>query len=193
MIITCDPSVDMGYIYLQPPTHRSLEVYEEMDKKLLNYVDPKKIIIHQKVENRIEELNQMKQSTKTYSKALDEGEIDQEFCNDLDKDSHIIGIELAFTKEKLISLVNSNSFNSYLIKWNENDYRFYTLDYEDEFFNCNNVIYPLTKEMDSYLVVKVEKRYSNVGIIKALITNREDKYPTDYMLKPLFILHEYSL
>lgn len=193
MIITCDSEVSMGYIYLQPPNHRSVEEYEKMENKLLNYVVPHKLIINQKVDNRIEELlNQMRQSTKTYSKALDEEEIDQEYCNDLDKDSHLIGIEFGFTKEKLISLVNSDSFNSYFIKWKGTDFRLYTLDIADEVFNSNNVIYPLTKEMDSYLIVKIEGRYS-VGIIKGLITSREDKYPTDYMLKPLFILHEYSL
>jgi uncharacterized protein YuzE len=194
MIITCDSFVNMGYIYLQPPSHGRVEEYEKMENKLLNYVDPQKIIIHQKVDNSVEELlNQMKQSTLTYSEALDEDEIDPEFCNDLDNESHIRGIELVFTKEKLISLVNNNSFNSYFFKWKGTDFRFYTLDTEDEVFNSNNVIYPLTKEMDSYLVVKVEKRYSNVGVIKGLITNKEDKYPTEYMLKPLFILHEYSL
>jgi hypothetical protein len=193
MIITCDSFVNMGYIYLQPPTYSSVEEYEKMENKLLNYVDPQKIIIHQKVDKSVAELlNQMKQATNTYSEALHE-EIDPEFCNDLDNESHIKGIELVFTKDKLISLVNNNSFNSYFIKWKGTDFRLYTLDTENEVFNSNNVIYPLTKEMDSYLVVKVEKRYSNVGIIKALITNREDKYPTDYMLKPLFILHEYSL
>jgi uncharacterized protein YuzE len=194
MIITCDSFVNMGYIYLQPPTQSRVEEYEKMGNKLLKYVDPQKIIIHQKVDNSVEELlNQMKQSKKTYSEALDEEEIDPEFCNDFDNDSHVKGIEFVFTKEKLISLVNSNSFNSYFIKLNGTDFRLYTLDTEAEAFNSNNVIYPLTKEMDSYLIVKVEKRSSNVGIIKGLMTSREDKYPTDYMLKPLFILHEYSL
>lgn len=194
MIITCDSEVNIGYIYLQPPNHREVEEYEKMENKLLNYVDPQKLIIHHKVDNRFKELlNQMSQSTKTYSEALDEEEIDQEYCNDLDNDSHLIGIEFGFTKEKLISLVNSNSFNCYFIKWKGTDFSLYTLDIEDEVFNTNNVIYPLTIEMDSYLIVKVEQSYGNVGIIKGLITSREDKYPTDYMLKPLFILHEYSL
>jgi hypothetical protein len=199
LIITCDSSCDMGFYYVKPPSNEQISYYEQKETKLTTYVDKSKIRVNKSFRDDLPiKLNKMALSRKTYKKALKDEEIDAEFFNEFDKKGNLSGIELSLTKERLIYLVKNNAFNCYQFNWLplfahnkfQNEYKLYTLDVEDEVFNPENIIYPFSNEKDSFAIVKVVKRYSNVGVIMGIITLREDIYPTEYMLKPLFILSE---
>ncbi|MGO4888004.1 hypothetical protein ACJ2A9_09620 [Anaerobacillus sp. MEB173] len=191
MIITCDASCDMGFYYVKPPTDSRIHYHEQKDNKLTNYVDKSKVKVLKSFRNDVTiKLNKLVLSTKTYKKALEDEEIDAEFFNELDENGNLSGIELCLKKERLIYLVENNAFNCYLFNWKGKEYKLHTMDIEEEVFNSKNIIYPFSEEKDSFAIVKVVKRYSNVGIIMGIITLREDVYPTDYMVKPLFILSE---
>jgi hypothetical protein len=152
------------------------------------YSEIKPIIFYEKSEDIALLLNRLTLSSKTYSKALDEGELDQEYCNDRDENGYLIGIELDLSESKFISHIKANSYRIYETTWRNKNFRMVTFENKDTVFDINNIIYPLTNENDAFIVVKIESRYK-IGIITALITCREDLYPTEYLIEPQFMLN----
>ncbi|MFA4137019.1 MULTISPECIES: hypothetical protein [unclassified Brevibacillus] len=110
----------MGYIYLQQPDKEMIDYQKEKDNKVSRYVDPSLLHIPLVVDfNRGKLLDDMRLSTKTYEKAVDD-------------------------------------------------------------------------EQDAFVIIEVMGEYQ-IGLVKALLTRRNDLYPVEYLLAPQFILSEYTL
>ena len=62
-----------------------------------------------------------------------------------------------------------------------------TLDLIDKVFSPDNIIYPLNSKRDAFIIVYMEPKYK-VGLVKALITSRNDIYPIDYLKVPDFVI-----
>ncbi|MGG1657816.1 hypothetical protein [Brevibacillus sp. NRS-1366] len=192
MIITCDAYCNMGYIYVQPPKENLKKLLCDKDNKISQYVDEQSLHIPLEIESEKSNfLEGMSLSEKTYKQALGT-EVDAEYCNDLDKDGYLIGIELNLTKDRLINLVVNRAFKIYKTKWQGLSFYISTYDYENKVFDSNNVIYPLSKKRDAFIIIEITGPYK-VGLVKALITANDDVYPIDYLLDPQFILSEYTL
>ncbi|NRR23677.1 hypothetical protein [Brevibacillus sp. MS2.2] len=192
MIITCDAYCNMGYIYLQQPDKEIIDYQKEKNNHISRYVDPSLLYIPLVVDfNRGKLLDDMRLSTKTYKKAVGD-EIDEEYQNDLDKQGYMTGIELNLTKDKLVHLLENKAFVVYRTEWKGQPYHLATLDMDHKVFDSSNVIYPLNEKQDAYLIIEVTGEYQ-LGLVKALLTRRNDIYPVEYLLDPQFILSEYTL
>ena len=185
MIITCEVSCDMGYIYLKPPFKNLLINCESNISEFYKEIIP--TIIYEKDENIATLLNCLAISNKTYSEALNNGDIDQEYQNDRDENGYITGVELDMSESKFVNLIKSNAYRIYSTNWRDKDFHMVTFNTREVVFGLDNIIYPLTKDNDSFIVVKIERKY-NIGLIEALMTYRYDIYPIDYLKKPQFFL-----
>ena len=185
MLITCDNSMQMGYIYLMPNDTTAEYTLEKSDIGLYYDVDSLSI-------PRIKwlgmghSLSQMRLAVKTYKEAIDSA-FHCEYWNDLDSEGYMMGIELYLTEERLLPLVAHQAFKLYDIHWRNRDFRVLTLDAYHDVLNKNNIIYPLTSEKDAFVIIAIDP-LSQVGKIMALISARDDLYPLDYLQKPLFML-----
>ena len=185
VLITCDNSMQMGYIYLMP--NESTDEYT-LDKSDIGlFYDVNSLSIPRiKWLGMGQSLSQMRLSTKTYREAVDNA-FHCEYWNDLDGEGYMIGIELYLTEERLLPLVAHQAFKLYDVRWRNRDFRVLTLDAYHDVLNKNNVIYPLSPEKDAFVIVAIDS-LSKVGKIMALISARDDLYPLDYLQKPLFML-----
>jgi len=187
VIITCDSFCGMGYIYLQPQTYNL-----EKENSIIRCVEKSSLQIPLIADNEKGHLlDEMRLSVKTYREAVNSGEIDEEYKNDLDKNGYIVGIELNLTKDTFDNRIRNGAYKLYQTKWKETSYHIATVDFDDSVFDPKNIIYPLSKKNDAFLVVELTSDY-NIGLIKALITSRDDLYPIEYLLTPHFILNEYT-
>lgn len=187
MRITCDASCDMGYIYLMPPKR----IYSNDVNHLGKYVEQENveipIIWNNEISNKIDSLKLM---SKTYRNAVYKYfDINMDYCNDLDNEGYIIGVELDLRKKKFIELIVNKAFSIIRGNWKNKEVCVLTLDMIDKVFSADNIIYPLNKKRDTFVIVYIEPRYK-IGLIKALITYRNDIYPIDYLKVPEFILRE---
>lgn len=185
MLITCDNTMQMGYIYLMPNDTTAEYTLEKSDIGL--YYDVKSLSIPRiKWLSLGQSLSQMRLATKTYREAVDNA-FHCEYWNDLDGEGYMMGIELYLTEELLLPLVAHQAFKLYDIRWRNRDFRVLTLDAYHDVFNKINVIYPLSTEKDAFVIIAIDS-LSKVGKIMALISARDDLYPIDYLQKPLFML-----
>ncbi|MDR3600934.1 MAG: hypothetical protein P4L49_10730 [Desulfosporosinus sp.] len=185
MLITCDNTMQMGYIYLMPNEMTAEYTLEKSDIRL--YYDVTSLSIPRiKWLGLGQSLSQMRLATKTYREAVDNA-FHCEYWNDLDSAGYMIGIELYMTEERLLPLVAHQAFKLYDIRWRNRDFRVLTLDAYHDVLNKNNVIYPLTPEKDAFVIVAIDP-LSKIGKIMALISARDDLYPIDYLQQPLFML-----
>lgn len=185
MLITCDNNMQMGYIYLMP--NETTAEYTLENSEIALYYDIDSLSIPRiKWLGMGQVLRKMRLATKTYKEAVDKA-FHCEYWNDLDSEGYMIGIELYLTEEILLPLIAHQAFKLYDIRWRNRDFRVLTLDAHLNVFNKNNIIYPLTAEKDAFVIIDIEP-LSKVGKIMALISARDDIYPTDYLQKPLFIL-----
>ncbi|MED1801999.1 hypothetical protein [Brevibacillus porteri] len=192
MIITCDAYCSMGYIYLQPPNKKISEYHETKENSIANYVDLSSLHIPLLTDMCMEQLLEtMRLSYQTYREAVGT-EVGEEYKNDLDDNGYIIGVELNLSKEKFIDLVANGAYKLYKTEWRSFPYHIATFDHQHKVFDSNNVIYPLSQRNDVFLIIEITKQY-NIGLVKALISRRDDLYPVDYFLSPQFILSEYTL
>ena len=185
MLITCDNSMQMGYIYLMP--NESTDEYT-LDKSDIGlFYDVNSLSIPRiKWLGMGKSLSQMRLATKTYREAVDNA-FHCEYWNDLDSEGYMMGIELYLTEERLLPLVAHQAFKLYDVRWRNRDFRVLTLDAYHDVLNKDNVIYPLSQEKDAFVIVSIDS-LSKVGKIMALISARDDLYPLDYLQKPLFML-----
>ncbi|WP_312116073.1 hypothetical protein [Brevibacillus reuszeri] len=190
MIITCDAYCSMGYIYLQVPRKEISDYQSKKDSKITDYVDTSCLHIPYEVDlNKDILLNNMTLSEHTYQSAVRNQWIDEEYCNDLDDEGYMVGIELSLPKDKFVDYVKNGAYRLYQTKWKERLYHVATFDFHDKVFDSQHVIYPLSHKQDAYVIVENTGRY-NVVWIKALLTARDDLYPLDYLCDPQFILSE---
>lgn len=185
MLITCDNSMQMGYIYLMPSEMAAEYTLEKSDIGLFYELDSLSIP-RIKWLGMGKLLSRMRLAVKTYREALDKS-FHCEYWNDLDNEGYMIGIELHLTEDILLQLVAHQAVKLYDIRWRNQDFRVLTLDAYLDVFNKNNIIYPLTPEKDAFVIMAIDP-LSQVGKIMALISARDDLYPTDYLQKPLFML-----
>ncbi|MFF0831277.1 hypothetical protein ACFYU8_31045 [Brevibacillus sp. NPDC003359] len=192
MIITCDAYCNMGYIYLQQPGKEIVDSQREKDNKISRYVDPSLLHIPLVVDlNRGKLLDDMQLSAKTYKMAIGD-EIDEEYQNDLDEQGYMTGIELNLSRDRLVHLLENKAFVVYRTEWKGKPFHLATLDIDHKVFDSSNVIYPLNEKQDAFVIIEVKGEYQ-IGLVKALLTRRDDLYPVEYLLAPQFILSEYTL
>lgn len=185
MIVTCDVSCNMGYIYVRTLLMCFNENSKSNGDQLIDGISLN--IPCENSSNIAYLLNKLILSNKTYSQALEDLDIDQEYCNDLDENGYLIAIELNLNEADFNRLIKTNSFRVYEKVWENKDFYLVTFDSEDEVFSEGNIIYPLTKDNDAFVIVKIIGKY-NIGLIKGLITSRNDIYPIEYLKEPQFML-----
>ena len=193
MIITCQSSINMGYIYLMPICNNKdiSEGYKEYltNNDLSRYVNINSMripindnFIHTDL------LDRMKISERTYKEARGKvEEFGEEYLNDLDANGYMEGIELNLSKDRLLTLIQDNSFQIFKHHWIGKDFIILTLDRIENVFDIDNIIYPFSNMRDAFAIVHIDERYQT-GLIKGIISAREDLYPLSYLCKPDFIL-----
>lgn len=191
MIITCDAFCSMGYIYLQRPNKDMMDYHSKKDNSITKYVDTTSITIPLELDtDRGNLLNHMRLSHQTYKKAVG-NDFEDEYMNDLDQNGYIIGVELSLPKDTFLDLITNGAYTIIQTEWKGLLCHIVTFDYENV-FDSKNVIYPLSDKNDAYIIFEITGK-DKTGLIKALITARDDLYPIDYLLNPQFILSEYTL
>jgi hypothetical protein len=177
----------MGYIYLMPPKC----IYSNDNNHLGKYIEQENIEIPLIRNNEISySIDSLKLMSRTYKDAVYKYfDINMDYCNDLDNEGYIVGVELDLGKEKFIDLITNKAFKIIQGNWKNKDVCVLTLDLIDKVFSSYNIIYPLNKKRDSFVIVYIEPKYK-IGLVKALITCRNDIYPIDYLKAPEFILSE---
>ncbi|MFL0270122.1 hypothetical protein [Candidatus Clostridium radicumherbarum] len=184
MIVTCDPKVRMSYIYLQQPKEINpvwmescnIKSYLEGDKPEIPYIFGDK-----KIQDKLMHLSLRE---KTYLEDLDV-EFEEEYLNDKEN-GYINGIELRLGKKELINLFKDKVFKLYETEYLGRKFLFLSLDYIENIFDENNVIYAANSNRDVYYIVAVEDK---VCYIKAIISSRDDLYNLVYLKVPNFILY----
>lgn len=193
MIITCSTRNKIGYIHLQPYNIKHKSIYDSYKTKLDNndlrkYVDLNslKIPIYDSFDYGII-LDHMKISKKIYKIASENsGDFIEEYQNDLNDNGYMVGIELDLSKESFLSLIK-HDIKIFKHKWLNKDFILLTLDNIENVLHLDNVIYPFTDREDAFAIVHIENKY-RTGLIKGIISAREDLYPIEYLSKPEFIL-----
>ena len=165
MIITCDDTVSMGYIYLQPPKGD----YSENEEKIKEYLNRNElkipIILGSDIDQRLEK---MMVSNHTYNEAKDTREFYEEYMNDKDNKGYMSGVEMKFSKEQFLTLIKKGAYKLYLTKWRRKSFWVASSDVYEKITHPNNIIYPMTAEKDTYLIVD---NSTGTASIKALITS----------------------
>ena len=139
----------------------------------------------------INEVNKLIIMDKTYKQALENSDFDEEYCNDLDDQGYMKGVELNISKEVFLRRIQKREYKIYKIYWRNLIFLLVTLDEYKEVFNPLNRIYPLTKQEDVFVIVRIEPGCGyNMVFIKGLISSRNDLYPLDYLATPNFMLWE---
>jgi len=185
VLVTCDNSMQMGYIYLMPNETNADYTLDKSDIGLFYDINVLSI-------PRIKwlglgrSLNQMRLAAKTYGESVNKA-FQCEYWNDLDNEGYMIGIELGLTEDQLLPLVAHQAFKLYDTRWRNQDFRVVTLAAHLDVINRNNVIYPLSAEKDAFVVLDVDPS-SKFCRVMALISARDDIYPPDYLQQPLFML-----
>ncbi|MBF8982257.1 hypothetical protein IZY60_01765 [Lutibacter sp. B2] len=177
MRITCEPIVDMGYIYLQKPKKYKYVQSENMEIPILG-----------NDLNILERINHLKISKISYANALNKGELGEEFQNDMDEKEYLIGVELTLTKEDFMNNIKEKNYKVYNINWKNKEFTLVTLDKEEEVFSEANILYPANKNKDVFYIVN--KGDYGIGYIKGLLSSRADLYQLEYLSQPDFVLYE---
>jgi hypothetical protein len=183
----------MGYIHLMPiSNHINIyNLYKEdfNNNELIKYLDIKSIKIPMCSNFCFTDiLNQMRISEKTYKEAsIDAEEFGEEYQNDLDENGYMEGIELNLSKHSFVALIQDGAFQIVKHKWLSKDFIILTLDKLGNVFDTNNIVYPFSDKKDAFAIVHIEEQYQT-GLIKGIISSREDLYPISYLCKPEFIL-----
>lgn len=193
MIVTCEARTSMGYIHLMPVSNNIniYNLYKEHfnNNDLMKYLDLKLI----KIPNTsnfcyADILNKMKISEKTYKEAINDAEeFGEEYQNDLDENGYMEGIELNLSKHRFLNLIQESAFRIVKHKWHNEDVIILTLEKVESVFDINNIIYPFSNKKDAFAIVHIQGRYQT-GLIKGIISSREDLYPVSYLCQPEFIL-----
>lgn len=187
--ITCSAGTQIGYIYLMPPEWIG---GGEPENKVEQYID-KDLLQIPVIEDGLilNELDKLIIMDKTYKQALKNGDFDEEYCNDLDDQGYMKGVELNISKEVYLRLIQKQAYKIYKIHWRNQNFLLLTLDGYREVINPFNRVYPLTKREDVFVIVRIESRSEyNVVFIKGLISSSNDLYPLDYLETPNFELWE---
>lgn len=188
MFITCDSRAEMGYIYLQQPKANNPIWNESNDNNIEEYLNGRVSEISNIISDvdMLKSLNRLSVSRETYLEDLEKQIFEEEYLNDK-KDDYISGIELNLTREQFISNIRNKVYRIYKLDWLEKEFLFLTLDFQENVFEPNNIIYPANKNNDVFYVVAIEDQ---TCYIKALLTSRSDVYNLEYLKTTRFILHE---
>ncbi len=116
-------------------------------------------------------------------------QIGRMFQNRIDINGYMEGVELNLSKKKFLTLIHENAFQIFIHNWHGKDVVILTLDISKNVFEKNNTIYPFNNNGDAFAIVNIQKKYQT-GLIKGIITSREDLYPLSYLSKPEFILFD---
>lgn len=191
MRITCyhDPYSSMGYIYLMPPS-TPLAVLES-ENGLFKHLKPDQISIPYITEMSISSyLDTMPIADNDFQGDSGKG-YDTEFGNDINSSGYITGIELTLEPDRFLDLLRQQSFQVIRTEWRNTQFHVITLDFAENIFNSENIMYKMTEEEDTYVILRLDRTGEfPIASFKALITSRNDLYPLDYLLKPDFILKE---
>jgi hypothetical protein len=192
---------DMGYIYLKPPVVD--QKVPESENEIAKYMIPEQIIIPYITDSNIaSDLDQMTFAADTFKTDYEKG-YDTEYGNDMDEQGYITGIELTLYHDRFIDLVKNQAFKVIRTEWRNRQFHLITFDYLENVFKPENVIYKLTDQEDAFVIVtlvepkKLGYQYTDendqkrpVALFKALISEREDMYPLEYLTKPEFVLRK---
>jgi hypothetical protein len=192
----------MGYIKLTPP-RKQFDEYEWSNNEITQHVPPDRIIIPNVTDEVVSSfLDHMTIAAHTFKDDYEKG-YDTEYGNDMDNEGYITGIELTLYHDRFIDLVKNQAFKVIRTEWRNREFHLVTLDYMDEVFKPENVIYKLTDEEDAFVIVQLVKpeklgyQYTDeadqkrpVALFKGLISARDDIYPLVYLLKPQFFLRK---
>ena len=183
--ITCDARSSMGYIYLKPPSSLMYDGRKHDIDSCVEGLRLKIPLIKDSFHGRI--IQHFRLMDRTYKEALDNGDVDSEYCNDLDEFGYIEGIELNLHKDSFLQMIQSEAVKVFDIQWQGEQFNLVTLDLEERVFDDNNVVYPLSHKKDAYIIVNIEETYK-IGLIKALIFKNNGIYSIDYMMMPEFVI-----
>ncbi|MGC5327675.1 hypothetical protein [Brevibacillus sp. SYSU BS000544] len=118
----------MGYVYLQPPSTDFMSYIDAKENKISKYIDPSLLEIPLITDNEISRLFEgMQQMIKPYHLVVGI-ESEQEYCNDLDGEGYMNGIELSLSKEKFIDLISNGAFKVYNTEWKGQLFNIATFD-----------------------------------------------------------------
>jgi hypothetical protein len=195
---------DMGYISLKPILENQFDEYEWNKNEIAQHVQPDQITIPYVTKKEVISplLDRMIIAAQTFEEDYEEG-YDTQYGNDIDDEGYIMGIELTLYHDRFIDLVKNQVFKVIRTEWRNREFHLITFDYADEVFKPENVIYKLTDEEDSFVIVqlvapdKLGYHYTDendqkrpVALFKGLISARDDIYPLEYLLKPQFLLRK---
>lgn len=86
---------------------------------------------------------------------------------------------------RFVEIFEERALKIYKTLLNSKNYYLLTLDVHESVFDCNNVIYPLTNKLDTFVIVKVGEY--RIGYIKGIITTKNDIYSIEYLMESEFI------
>gem|GEM_PF-588312 len=192
---------DMGYIYLTPPG-KEFDVNKYDNHEIDERFEPDAMRIpytvgDASITNNLDQMSIAHEKFITdYRKAFE-----SEYGLDFDQHGYITGIELNLPKQKFIEMIHNHAYQVIQAEWKEKTFHIVTLDYSEQVFHPENMIYKMTNREDAFVIAQLVPSetlgiyYSTtpnppIVLFKALITARDDLYPLEYLLSPQFYLKE---
>ena len=180
MYVTYDPDSAMSYIYLM--NYKNLKV-DETDQSVA-YIKNQDLSKH---------IEKMELKEKTYAEYIKSGVLEDEFQNDLTTDGYMIGIELCMSPEKYVALIQNELFSIYELDWHGKRYNLLAIDYFDSTCDEDNIIVPLTKNNDCFVIGNLSNKHNpSICYIKGIISSNEKIYPLPYWCNTYLFRPDYS-
>ncbi|MET3548338.1 hypothetical protein ABID47_004968 [Paenibacillus favisporus] len=201
MKITCIESdyAHIGYVYLQPPFGK---IPHPANCKLSQSIDISQIQIpFEKKPELGTYLDNMTMLPYSFRSGYHQEKFETEYGVDFDSSGYITGYEIGLSPTKFIKHIESQSYRLYESFWRNQTYHIFLLDEYSSVFSKNNMICPMNRKEDVYLIIQFVEpealgvtvypsEEKKITLIKALISAKPELYPLGYLLQPDFELFE---
>lgn len=201
MKITCMESdyAHIGYVYLQPP---SGNIPRQTNCKLNQLMDTSQIQIPFERKPELGTiLDNMTMLPYSFRSGYKQEKFETEYGVDFDHSGYITGYEIGLSPTQFIKLIETQSYRLYESTWKNQTYHIFLLDEYDSVFAQNNMICPMNRKDDAYLIIQFVEPAAlgvtffpsedkKVVLIKGLVSANPELYPLRYLMHPDFELIE---
>lgn len=201
MKITCIKSdyAHIGYVYLQPP---SGQIPHQTNCKLNQFIDISQIQIPFERKPELGTyLDNITMLPYSFRSGYHQKKFETEYGVDFDSSGYITGYEIGLSPTKFIKLIECQSYRVYESTWMDQTFHIFLLDEFDSVFSNNNMICPMNRKEDAYLIIQFVEpaalgitfspsEEKKIVLIKGLISAKPELYPLGYLLHPEFELFE---
>ena len=173
----------LGYIYLMPEDYSA---NWQSETNIYIFRESGVNIPFFRSNEMSDKLDEMEMVNKSFWLAKADNDIGFYYPSDR-KGDYISGIELELPSTKFMKFIRDEVYRVFKINWLNKSFDLVLLDREKKVFSKDSVIYPLNEARDVFVIIAREE--DDFNSIVALISSRNDIYPTDYLITPQFMVY----